>query len=85
MTNHAQTARRANAQIRRLRAALEQARGIMATHFGEEDAAVRACDRALNPPQTLAIDSATWSKFAHAVTGRPLLPWQVDIVERLGK
>lgn len=77
------TARRANAQIRRLRAALEQARGVMATHFGEDDAAVRACDRALRPAARLELDK--FGAFYGALTGKTLLPWQVDIVERLGK
>ena len=43
----ATTARQANAQIRRLRAALKDARDMLCDHFGAQDDSVTACDRAL--------------------------------------
>ncbi len=52
----ARAARRLNAQLRRLRAGLEQARETMAIHFGENDEAVRAADRALAPSGTLKLE-----------------------------
>lgn len=42
-------AKQANDQIRRLRAALQNARDTLCDHFGPHDDSVTACDRALAP------------------------------------
>lgn len=44
------TARKANEQIRRLRAGLQEARDTLRDRFGPDDASVKACDVALCPP-----------------------------------
>lgn len=50
------TARKANEQIRRLRAGLIEARDTLRDHFGPLDESVQACERALWP-----VDSAGYS------------------------
>lgn len=44
------TVKKANEQIRRLRAGLQEARDTLRDHFGPDDASVKACDVALAPP-----------------------------------
>lgn len=41
------TVKKANEQIRRLRAGLQEARDTLRDHFGPDDASVKACDVAL--------------------------------------
>lgn len=41
------TVKKANEQIRRLRAGLQEARDTLCDHFGPDDASVKACDVAL--------------------------------------
>lgn len=49
-------AKNINAQLRRLRKGLEDARETMAIHFGENDEAVRRADRALRGDAPLELE-----------------------------
>lgn len=60
----AQHARRANEQIRRLRAALQDARDTLCDHFGPLDDSVTACNKALHGEVTTRAQSPLFKAMA---------------------